>query len=267
MNEKNFEYLKDQIKFTGFGQDLEAALKENLAKAQTEFRLAHTAQYGKDELNSSLHFKKSSQSDMYFFNSYSASLKKENLPDPLKQTFYINREGGNITQKEAYNLLDGRAVNKDLVNKEGKLYNAWVQLDFKETALNGNFKFKQFSEKYGFDLEKSIAKLPIKELSDQTDKARLLESLGKGNRQAVTLTHNGSEQKVFIEATPQFKAVIVYDQNERRLTLDRPKQAERESSSQQQPAKNQDTKQQQKESKDDSDNPARQNKKSKKISA
>lgn len=204
---------------------------------------------------------------MYFFNSYSASLKKENAPDHLKQTFYINREGGNITQKEAYNLLDGRAVNKDLVNKDGNLYNAWVQLDFKETASNGNFKFKQFSEKYGFDLEKSIAKLPIKELSDQSDKTRLLESLGKGNRQAVTLAHNGSDQKVFIEANPQFKAVIVYDQNQRRLTMDRPKQAEKESSSQQQSAKKHDTKQEAKAGKQDADAPARKNRAGKKISA
>ena len=267
MNEKNFEYLKDQVKFTGFGQDLEAALKENLAKAQTEFRLTHTAQYGKDELSASLHFKKSSQSDMYFFNSYTASLNKQNESDAVKQTFYINREGGNITQKEAYNLLDGRAVNKDLVSKEGNLYNAWLQLDFKETALNGNFKFKQFSEKYGFDLEKSIAKLPIKELSDPIDKTRLMESLGKGNRQAVTLVHNGSEQKVFIEANPQFKAVIVYDHNERRLTLDRPKQTEWESSAQQQTAKNQDAKQQVKTGKEDADGPARKNRTGKKISA
>jgi hypothetical protein len=257
MNEKNFEYLKDQVKFTGFGQDLEAALRENLVKAQTEFRLIHTTQYGKDELSASLHFKKSSQSDMYFFNSYAASLKKENDKESVKQTFYINREGGNITQKEAYNLLDGRAINKDLVNKEGNLYNAWLQLDFKETAVNGNFKVKQFSEKYGFDLEKSIAKLPIKELADEKDKIRLLESLGKGNRQAVTLSHNGSEQKVFIEANPQFKAIIVYDQNQRRLTVDRPRQAERESSSQQKSEKNQTAKQEAKAGTDDEGAPTR----------
>jgi len=217
MNEKNFDYLKDQVKFTGFGQDLEAALKANLAKAQTEFRLQHTVQYGKDEMSSSLHFKKSSQSDMYFFNSYTASLKKDNQTQPLQQTFYINKEGGNITQKEAFNLLDGRAVNKDLISKEGKIYNAWVQLDFKDTAQNGNYKFKQFSENYGFDLEKSLARLPIKELSDQTEKTRLIESLQKGDRQPVTLSHNGSEQKAFIEANPQFKAVVVYDQNQQRI--------------------------------------------------
>lgn len=266
MNEKNFEYLKDQVKFTGFGQELEAALKDNLAKAQTEFRLAHSTQYGKDELNSSLHFKKSAQSDMYFFNSYSASLKKDNEKQSVKQTFYINREGGNITQKEAYNLLDGRAVNKDLVNKDGNLYNAWLQLDFKETALNGNFKFKQFSEKYGFDLEKAVGRLPIKELSDEKDKTRLLESLGKGNRQAVTLSHNGSEQKVFIEANPQFKAVIVYDQNQRRLTVDKPKNTEKEGQSQPQSEKTQTAKQEVKAGQDDPDHPAKK-KTGKKISA
>jgi hypothetical protein len=262
MNEKNFEYLKDQIKFTGFGQDLEAALKENLAKAQNEFRLSHTAQHGKDELNSSLHFKKSAQSDMYFFNSYDAALKKENAEQAIKQTFYINRQAGNITQKEAYNLLDGRAVNKDLISKEGTLYNAWVQLDFKDTAQNGNHKFKQFSEKYGFDLEKSVAKLSIKELSDVNEKTRVLESLNKGNRQAVTLQQNGNEQRVFVEASPQFKTVSVYDQNNRRLTIDGPRQSERQGASQKQNEKK-DAKQQQKE---DSDQTAPKTRKGKKVS-
>ncbi len=257
MNEKNFEYLKDQVKFTGFGQDLEAALKENLAKTQSEFRLVHSTQYGKDELSVSLHFKKSGQSDMYFFHSYLASLKKDNQKEAVKQTFYINQQAGNITQKEAYNLLDGRAINKDLVNKEGNLYNAWLQLDFKETAANGNFKFKQFSENYGFDLEKSLSKLPIQELADEKDKIRLLESLGRGNRQAVTLSHNESDQKVFIQAAPQFKAVIAYDQNQRRLTLDRPRQAEKESSPQQLSEKNQAAKQQPKVAADEQDGPSK----------
>ena len=122
MNEKNFEFLKDQVKYSGFADNLESQLRDNLSKARTEFRLEHQAVYGKDELNASLHFKKSAQSDMYFFNSFTASLKKENSTTPVNQTFYINKEGGNITLKEAFNLLDGRSVNKDLINKEGKIY-------------------------------------------------------------------------------------------------------------------------------------------------
>lgn len=36
--------------------------------------------------------------------------------------------------------MSGRAVNKDLTNKEGKIYNAWLQMDFKQTDNAGNFK-------------------------------------------------------------------------------------------------------------------------------
>jgi hypothetical protein len=238
MNEKNFDYLKDQVKFTGFGQELESQLKANLAKSQTEFQLKHTTAYGKDELSSVLQFKKSNQTDMFFFNSYTASLKKENEPKAIEQKFYINKEAGNITQKEAYNLLDGRAVNKDLTNKEGKLYNAWVQLDFKEADPSGNYKVKQFSEKYGFDLEKALAKHPVKELSNDTDKSRLIESLQKGNRQAVTFIQDGAEQKRFIEANPQFKSVAVYDERQQRIrSTQTEKQGQGESKSQQQSEK------------------------------
>jgi hypothetical protein len=253
MNEKNFDYLKDQVKFTGFGQDLESQLKANLAKAQTEFQLKHSAVYGKDELSSVLQFKKSNQTDMYFFNSYTASLKKENEPKPVEQKFYINKEAGNITQKEAYNLLDGRAVNKDITSKEGKLYNAWIQMDFKETDSNGNYKVKQFSEKYGFELEKALAKHPIKELGNEQDKTRLIESLQKGNRQVVTFVQDGTEQKRFIEANPQFKSVAVYDERQQRIRQSQgEKQGQGESQSQKQDGKKQDIKAQ------DNEEPSRQ---------
>jgi hypothetical protein len=36
-------------------------------------------------------------------------------------------------------LLDGRAVQKDLVTKEGQPYKAWVQLDFNTKDKNNTF--------------------------------------------------------------------------------------------------------------------------------
>ena len=141
MNQKNFEYLKDQIKFTGFGEGMENALKEKLEKGDTEFTLNHNVKYGNDFLSATLNFKKSDQNDMYFFNSYKVSLEKDQSKTALEQTFYINKDN-NITAKEAYNLMEGRAVNKDLKNKEGELYNAWVKMDFKEADEKGNFKFE-----------------------------------------------------------------------------------------------------------------------------
>src|SRR5699024_7008069 len=141
-----------------------------------KFLLLHQGGFGKDETISTLHFRKSDQSDMYFFNKYDMTLKQENKLEALTQTFYLNK-GNSITLKEAYNLMHGREVNKDLTNKEDQVYNAWIQLDMKNSEQNGNFKIKQFHQNYGFDLEKVLSKLSIKELSNEQDKAALLNSL------------------------------------------------------------------------------------------
>ncbi|MBW8334459.1 MAG: hypothetical protein K0M40_20760 [Prolixibacteraceae bacterium] len=233
MNQKNFEYLRDQVKYTGFGEGLENDLKEKLSMQAPNFTLKHNAQYGNDRTASELHFSKSSQSDMYFFNSYKVSLNKENSPDTMEQTFYINK-GNNITLKEAYNLMSGRAVNKDLTNKDNQMYNAWVQMDFKQADNNGNYKLKQYHQNYGFDLDQALAKHPIKELGNDEHKSNLLDSLKKGNRQSVTFIRDGAEQKNYIEANPKFKTITVYDSNMQRMGNSQSKaekQAEGENSS------------------------------------
>ena len=221
MDDKNFEYLSKQVKFSGFGEDHQTELKEKMQKQMPEFTIFHQADFGKDSTAAALQFKKSNEHDMYFFNSYNLSLKNGQHPDPLKQTFYISNKQDNITLKEAYNLMSGRAVHKELTPKEGEKYKAWMQLDFKEMDKNGNYKMKQFHQNYGYDLAATLAKHPIKELTDGQDKSRLLESLQRGNRQSVTININGQEKKVFIEAAPQFKSLNFYDSNQQRLKTDR----------------------------------------------
>ena len=216
MNEKNFEYLRDQVKYSGFGDGLESQLRDNIKKQPPEFTLQHQATFGKDEVSSALHFKRSATTDMYFFNSYDASLKREQQAEKMNQSFYMGKDN-NITLKEGYNLMSGRAVNKDLTNKEGKIYNAWLQMDFKQTDSAGNFKLKQFHSNYGFDLEKELGKHPIKELQNAQDKSKMLDSLQKGNRQSVTFVENGNEQRRYIEANPQFKTLTVFDANMHKL--------------------------------------------------
>ncbi len=216
MNQKNFEYLRDQVKYTGFGDGLEKDLKQNIKEGKPEFKLQHNVQYGKDSVTATLNFSQSKQSDMYFFNSYHVSLQKDNKAEKMEQTFYINK-AGNITLKEAFNLMDGRSVNKDLANKEGQIYNAWIQIDFKQSDDNGNFKLKQYHQNYGYDLEAVLSKHPIKELGNNDFKASLLDSLKKGNLQSATFQMNGTEQKQYIEANPQFKTINIYDASMQRV--------------------------------------------------
>jgi hypothetical protein len=211
MNEENFEYLSNNLKYLGFGEDLNVVLKEELQKQQTEFRLTHITVFGKDDLESILHFRKSHINEMYFFDKYYLHLRKHDEPSELVQPFYIYK-GKGITCKEGYNLLCGRAINKDLTNKEGEVYNAWLQLDL-SARENESYKIKQYHQNYGFELIKSLSRLPIQELADANDRERLIRSLEKGNLQPVTFLKNNQEIKMWIAANPRFKSINVYDGN------------------------------------------------------
>jgi hypothetical protein len=230
MNQKNLDFLADQIKYTGFGEALQPVLKEQLEKGEKEFMIPHEANFEGGVLKSELNFKKSDQSELYFFNSYKAMLHKEGEPHALEQIFYVGKEN-NFTMKEAFNLLEGRSVNKDLVNKQGDGYNAWVSLNFKDAEANGNFKMTHYHQNYGYNLEASLEKHSIKELDAPKFKEDLINSLKKGNIQSVTVVVNGEERKRFVEANPQFKTVKMYDSSMQRIN-DRESKEQKKSESQ-----------------------------------
>lgn len=221
MNDKNYDYLSSQLKYTGFGEDLQAQLKEKLQKQEPEFMLTHQKSYGNDVTAATLHFKKSTTSDMYFFNKYSLHLQNPQHPDPIKQTFYLNPDEKAITLKEGYNLLSGRAVYKERSDREGQGYNAWMQLDFKQTDKNGNYKIQLYNDKYGFNLDQSLNRHAIKELQDPTQKERLMESLQRGNRHTVNITINGQEKQMAIEAAPRFKNLNFFETNGIKVRADK----------------------------------------------
>lgn len=220
MNVKNFEFLRDGLKYMGFGEKLNADLETQIKQQPAEFQLKMVGEYkkegGVEKVNYELDFKKSDQTDMYFFNRYKATLGNDDPAKENSQTFYITKNAG-ITAKEAYNLLSGRSVNKDLTNKEGQPFNAWLKLDFTEKDKYDNFKVKQFTSGYGYELDKVLDKFPIKELADAEQKDKLMKSLAKGNLASVTFQRDGKEDKMFVEANPQFKTLTVYDASMKKM--------------------------------------------------
>ena len=212
MNEKNVDYLKDQLKYLGFGEPIAEKLSAAIQEGKPAFVIQHEAAFQGVPIAAQLHFKQSSQSDLYFFNKYEAQLKNEkNLSLDRQATFHINK-GSSITLKEAFNLLQGRAVNKDLISKEGQSYNAWVQLDLKTKDAQGQYPVNMYHERYGFDLEKTLAAHPIKELRDEGGKEMLMKSLQKGNLQSVTVLTEVGQERRYIEAAPQYKSINQYDE-------------------------------------------------------
>jgi hypothetical protein len=99
MNDKNYEYLSEQLKRTGFGDTLNDDLRKQMQTQNAEFTLNLHKTYGNDNVSATLHFKRSNESDMYFFNRYDLELKKQNNENAIQQTFYPNR---GIILKEGY---------------------------------------------------------------------------------------------------------------------------------------------------------------------
>ena len=218
MNEENYDYLSKQVKFTGFGEGLAEALKKEIVKEQETFILTHEPEFGNGDVKATLHFRRSEETGMVFFNKYDLEVKQ--AADTMTQTFFVGKENS-FTLKEAFNLMEGRAVYKELEKLQkvgetyegtGEKYTAWVQLDFAEAETNGNFKQKRFHDNYGFDLHDAISKLPIRELDDADKKSQMIRSLERGNQHAVTYVKDGEDHKGSIVAIPQFKTVKLFDE-------------------------------------------------------
>ncbi len=209
MNENNLKYLKDNLKYTGFGEALNGELEKNIKELKPEFQLHFTTELNNKPFNATLNFRKGDNSDMYFFNSYKASIER-NDGQKVEQTFQI-KKGKGINGKEAYNLLQGRAVYKDMVNKEGQPFKAWQKLNFDEKDKYGNHLVNQFHEKYGYDLTYAVNKFPVLEMDGGEAQEKLLKSLERGNAQSVTIEIDGKPEKFFMEANPERKTVNVYD--------------------------------------------------------
>jgi len=215
MNTQNLEFLKKSLLNLGFGEQVNAELEKNINNKVPEFRLPAQHEFNQQKVDYTLHFKAGENQEMYFFNKFDATLNKGKAKE-LNQTFYINK-GNGITAKEAFNLMEGRAVHKQLFNKDGEKYQAWLQLDDEKLTQNGSKEIKRFNENYGFDVEQVIAGKDIKEMKTAEGQDSLLRSLKKGNAQQITVERDGGEKKYFIAASPQFKTVDLYDHQMKKI--------------------------------------------------
>jgi len=76
MNRNNLETLQKDLKTLGFDQKLIEQMEKNMEKDLPEFKLQKQMPGDKRQLDYTLHFKKSGQSDYYYFNKFNVSLTK-----------------------------------------------------------------------------------------------------------------------------------------------------------------------------------------------
>lgn len=211
MNDANLRYLKNSLDRMDFPPVVGEKLTAEIEAGKPEIKLNHEINRGNETVSYDLNFRKSDTTDMYFFNSYKATLNTGNEAYDKSQDFRI-RNGNNIGADEAFNLVAGRAVSKSMVNGDGDTYQAWLKVDFSQKDNYGNHKVDQFHERYGYDLEKAVSKFPINELAKPEEKAELLSSLKAGNSTAVTMIKDGKEVLLFIEPNPRLRTINIKDE-------------------------------------------------------
>lgn len=211
--QENIQELQERMKYSGFGEGLNKELEKQMRAGKNEIRLEMKMDMGNKSLEYGLNFRKSDEG-RYFYNGFDARLKSPEGKEE-SQRFYQNQ---GISAKEAFNLLEGRSVFKSLFNKEGERFNAWLQLDLGNRDSKGQNIVAQFHQNYGFDLEASVGKLPIKGMEFPDQKDLLNYSLKKGNRHQVEL--EGKDGKYYLEANPKFKTINLYDADGKKLKID-----------------------------------------------
>ncbi|MEO3402793.1 hypothetical protein AAFN85_02760 [Mucilaginibacter sp. CAU 1740] len=238
MNQESYQFTSEQLKNLGFGEDIAKDLHTKMDQNLTEFTLNHTRQFGKDVLESVLHFSKGDDTakDLTFFNRFDSTLKKEGMED-LTQSFFVGQKF-NYTLQERYNMMDGRAVFREQPKMEpreengvtqmkptGETYFAWRGLNFKEADKYGNFNPKVIF----WDHEKELQKYPIKDIQEKYERSRIMRPLEKGNLVEITLVRDGQETQAQVVANPRMMRLDFYDDKGQSLIV---RKAEKQAMSQ-----------------------------------
>lgn len=218
------QYLKDQMKYLGFGEgeqlhkDLEKGIKAK--EQQFEIKTGSDKALPGNLVDFTLKFNKTERGGI-FLNSYQAKLTTENNEEH-SHNFPVSKENS-FTAKEAINLLEGRSVKIEFLNpKTEQVEPAFVQFDFNQSKTDkGNYFFQNFYKKYGVDTDKIVDKANL--IFDKPEwKDNAIKSLEKGNIVKVKFKQEDSviEGKAILD--PQNRNLKLYDNDMNRLNSNKP---------------------------------------------
>ena len=218
------QYLKDQMKYLGFGEgeklhkDLENAI--NGEERQFEIKTTSDKTLPENKVDFTLKFNKSEKGGI-FLNAYQAELTNDK-GEKFTHNFGVGKENS-FTAKEAVNLLEGRAVKTELKNtKTDEMIPAFVKLKFNEAKNDyGNYKLEIYNENYGVDTGKIVDKAGL--IFDKPEyRDNVIKSLEKGNIVKVKFSLDNQTVEGKAVLNPQYKNLNLYDNEMNRINTNKP---------------------------------------------
>jgi len=209
--QQNVHRLGNQLREAGFNQVPEQALQERLRHRLPRFDLRY-ADPEHPKTDFILHFQKLSGADAYFFAGFDA-IDRATLQDVIKRTdtnpamrFSMN-DGPAFSAREAAHMAGGRPVLKEV--------------DGQPLWFRSNGSSPQGEYRPGFDLARSAAQLPVREMKNPTTRDNLLAALRSGARREVTLQFAGGwEEKAYLSVAADLSGVQLHTKEGKYFDLD-----------------------------------------------
>ncbi|HTF21691.1 MAG TPA: hypothetical protein VK658_26610 [Chryseolinea sp.] len=207
--EHELRFIREELGYLGIKEFPEKGVADLVNSGADKIQVTGTAvypQYGTSEtLAYTMYLKKfDQQANGYHAYAYQASLKS----DPVKSRVFEVRPDPCFMLPDAFNLLNGRAVQKLVLDwPSRKMENSWFQLDFHKRDATGNFAVERYPD---FKMNESLGRYPVKALMNPDERVNLFLSLLKGNAEPVILIRNGMETQAFAQADPRNTAVHLY---------------------------------------------------------
>ena len=235
MDEKILSFNENQLKKSGFGEACTPELRAQMEQGVPFIQHTFQKQFDGDRLEATVHLKKSAISDYYSLKKFDLQLQKEGLAGAVKHSFKITdtnfgtnqvndhhfKSEDRFTLQEAYNLLAGRSVYKNLIGPEGNKEHAWVNLNLKNDSINNDPERKLYQTTYGYDLEKVLNHYSIKEMKSERTKLSLIQSLQRGNIKKVTFVGpRKQEDQLYISPDISRGSLDVRDKHKQKLSTD-----------------------------------------------
>lgn len=210
---KNFNFLKDQIKFLGFGtkENLHLELANKITQGADNFKIdlhSEMNHFKSNQIKFELSFNKSKETGNVFFNSYEIKLNNKEKEQYL--SFTVDLKKIPFSAKEAVNLIEGRSVRTEINLKNGDKEDVFVKIDFQNPNENGKYNLNKFFPNYGVNTSDILKKSNVLIANDEI-KNKLIKSLEKGNVVPVIIKNNEGNNKLNAVLNPQFKTLNLYD--------------------------------------------------------
>lgn len=136
---------------------------------------------------------------------------------------YFRLDGGfgDITVRQAYNLLSGRQMVRFEQARPDRYTGYWFGLKRLANPSVVNKERRCFEEvRYnGFDIAGGLRELCIKEMGSKRTGIMLIRSLTEGDLAPATMETNGLEIPVYLSANPQEKSINIYDKDLKELDI------------------------------------------------